>query len=129
MSSDDDNREEGLYYIPEEFDRHPRDMQIDAESGTTWGEVCDALTFLHEEHNSDGPFTLEQFNEALIDCICSNAISGLMEKGLVEQVMRLDGEMGFKLTEKGKAQGEQLDAIDKESLRRTIEKNSGLDEE
>ena len=97
------DNEEGYFYVPEVFDDYPRDMLMDEDSGDlTWGDVCDALTILHDEHGHSGPFDNEQFYNACVQAVVDPSVKSLVDKGFLEAVLQRNGEMGYQLTELGR---------------------------
>ena len=100
---------EGDEFFYDEDRRHEYedDFIMDDESGLTWGEVQTALRSLYEEKGHSGPYTLDEFYDAVLSAFFDPAIAGLIEKGLMEPVMQRNGEMGYKLTELGIAAAEE----------------------
>lgn len=76
--------------------------------------ICELLTekFLRGEISSDeeeGPrFTEDEFKTLLSQIVTNNALSGLVEKGLINFLEDEDGEEMFFLTSKGKEYAETL---------------------
>lgn len=97
-----DEHDDGEYfYDPSLEDKFPRDEVIDPSCGMTWGNCCDALRQLYEEKGHSGPYTLDEFYNAILDVMITPELKALIEKGLVEAVMMRDGKMGYQLTELG----------------------------
>lgn len=101
MLSDYTNEDDEYYYNPDIFDNHDRSLIMDDDSGITWGDVCDALTNLYNEHGHSGPFSLTQFHDALVHVVVDPALKSLIDKGLVYAYLGRDGKMMYALTELG----------------------------
>jgi hypothetical protein len=93
--------ENEYFYNPEVEGDYDREFVLDDDSGITWGNACDALRLLYEQHGHSGPFSVDEFFDAILDVIITPELKSLVDKGLSEPVMQRDGEMGWKLTEVG----------------------------
>jgi len=83
-------------------DDNPTDEQLELafeRAKTEFGGV-------HTDYESE-EFTTE-FGKQLNDILNEEAIQGLIDKGVMEPMVREDGEIGYNLTEFGKTVGDAL---------------------
>jgi predicted transcriptional regulator len=91
--------------------------------------ICELLTekFLRGEISSDEEeglrFTEDEFKTLLSQIVTNNALSGLVEKGLINFLENEDGEEMFFLTSKGKEYAETLQKKDEEINKNKSEEN------
>lgn len=76
---------------------YPDDLIMDDDSGLTYRNVLDALRYCFDEKGHSGPYTFEEFYQALLEVTVGRDIDHLVELGLIEKVMSRDGEMLLKL--------------------------------
>ncbi len=99
---DAQNEDDLYYYDPENEGQFEPDFIMDDEIGLTWADVCMGLRNLNEEKGHSGPYTADEFFDAVSNAYVKVGIEGLMEKGLLDSCMNREGEMGYMLSELGK---------------------------
>lgn len=91
--------------------------------------ICELLTekFLRGEISSDEEvgtrFTEDEFKTLLSQIVVNNALSGLVEKGLINFLENEDGEEMFFLTSNGKEYAETLQKKNEEINKNKSEEN------
>lgn len=110
---EDFTNEDDEYYYDEALETlYERDFIMDDDSGITYGNVIDALRLLYTTKGHAGPYTFDEFYDAVIEMTVGENLKALINKGLIETVMLRDGEMGYKLTPDGQLAARLLEETD-----------------